>query len=119
MMKNKNQNALQEKNENGNIFDELLEHQMEMFSVIKEEFQTVKNDKDHPDRSERITKCVRNTDTLVRSLNSTYRRKNIEERGFDTHAGIAKSEYDKAEEAKKMMLKCMTKLNNPMKIHLK
>ena len=100
-MNNRNQNALQEKNENGNIFYQLLEHQMEMFSVIKEEFQTVKNDKDHPDRSEKITQCVRNTDTLVRSLNSTYRRKNIEEREYDTHAGIAKSEYDKAEEAKK------------------
>ncbi len=100
-MKNKNENSLQEKNENGNTFDQLLEHQMQMFSVIKEEFQTVKNDKDHPDRSEKITQCVRNTDTLVRSLNSTYRRKNIEEREYDTHAGIAKSEYDKAEEAKK------------------
>ncbi len=100
-MKNKNQNARQEKNENGNIFDELIKHQMEMFSVLKEDFQTVKNNKDLPDRSEEITKCVRNTATLVRSLNSTYRRKNIEERGYDTHSGIAKSEYDKAEEAKK------------------
>ena len=101
MMNNETQNPIQENTENSAFFDDLIEHHKEMFAIIKEEFQTVKKNKDHPDRSENITKCVRNTDTLVRSLNSTFKRKNIEERGYDTHAGIAASEHKKKEEAKK------------------
>ncbi len=101
MMKNINQNPNIENTEKSSLFETEQKFHKELQDDLYNEYLEFKYGNGDPERIKTILQCINGQSKHVRSKIAMIKRERIERQGYDTHAGIAKSEYDKAEEAKK------------------
>ena len=78
--------------------DALRKLHAEMVTELKWTFRAIREDTECPDRAKKLSRCIRDHGRLVTSLNTMQKRENIQKRGYDSSAYIAKLEGVKKEE---------------------
>ena len=73
----------------------------ELRKDLQEEYQKYKNGNGDPDRIKLILQITNGHHKQVNTKIAMIKRERIESQGYDTHSGIAFSEYKKDEEVKK------------------
>ena len=100
-MKNKSQNPTIENTEKPALFEAEQAFHEELRKDLQEEYQKYKNGNGDLDRIKLILQITNGHHKQVNTKIAMIKRERIENQGYDTHAGIAFSEYKEDQELKK------------------